>query len=97
MLNTLKTKGNKFFIDACPDIYEDFRETDRIKLEVELMENIIVFSIDWVDHDISAAGITVEQAEKLVESLNTMIDKIHYQETVKYFRENRKMKLQRNK
>lgn len=97
MQNTIKTNGNKFYMDACADLYEDYQKTDRINLEVELIQNLIVFSINWIDHDISVAGITVEQAKILVEKLNTMIDKVHYEETLNYFRENKKMKLQRKK
>jgi len=97
MENSQNSGDKKFYFEACTNLYEEIQKTDLIKLEVELIDKIIVFSINWVDHDLSIAGITIEQAKKLVDKLNTMIDKVHYEETIEYYKKYKKMKLQRVK
>ena len=96
MLNTLKNENQYFFESSC-EFYEDLGKDDKIRLEVEISGNSIIFSINWIDHDISVAGLTLGQAEDLVKKLNKMIDKIRYRETIEYFRKNKKMHLKHPK
>ncbi|RPI19701.1 MAG: hypothetical protein EHM58_00415 [Ignavibacteriae bacterium] len=88
---------NKFRFEACTELYEEMQANDLVKLEVELNNKMIIFSINWVDHDISIAGITIEQARLLNEKLKIMIDKVHYDETMEYYKKYKKMKLKRSK
>jgi len=96
MVRSKNSDENKFNFETCTHLYEEMQKTDLIKLEVELNDKIIVFSINWVDHDLSVAGITIEQAKKLVEKLTAMIEKVNYDETLEYYKKYRKIKLQRN-
>jgi hypothetical protein len=87
---------NKFRFETCTELYEEIQKNDIVKLEVELNNKMIVFSINWVDHDISVAGITIEQAKALNEKLKIMIDKIQYDETMEYYKKYKKIKLKRS-